>query len=172
MDMQALALEETKLKTLMDAVSDRLKVVKTAMQQQLEATGASRVDAMLPDGTKVATISRPSPSLAARVIDEELLTQWVREHAPDELTSREVTEIRSAYLTALLAELTAAGVPRWCDKETGELHDVPGVAIQPTRSTTHSVRPTSTGREAIAAAWRDGTLNLGLPELTAGGEEG
>jgi hypothetical protein len=171
MNLAELALEEAALKTLADAVNDRLKTVRATMQQQMEDTGVSRVDATLPDGTKVATISRPSPSQEAQVTNEELLKGWVREHTPSELTSRVVTEIRPAYLKALLAELTAAGVPQWCDKATGQIHDVPGVAVVPTRNTTHSVRPTKGGREAIAAAWRSGALaHLDLPQLTAGGE--
>lgn len=170
MSLPDLALEEAALKSLADAITDRLKTVRATMQQQMEATGVSRVDATLPDGTKVATISRPSPSREARVADEELLKGWVRENAPSELASRVVTEIRPAYLKALLGELTAAGVPQWCDKATGQIHDVPGVAVVPTRNTTHSVRPTKTGREELAAAWRNGQLaHLDLPQLTTGG---
>jgi hypothetical protein len=173
MDMPDLALEEARLKTLMDAVSDRLKQVKAQMQQQMETTGASRVDATLPDGTKVATISRPTPATEARVIDEELFRKWVQKHAPDgSVTVRVVAEVRPSYQKALLAELTAAGAPVWANKETGEVHDVPGVAVVPTRSTTHSVRPTKGGREAIAAAHRNGELPpLGLPQLGTGGGE-
>lgn len=170
MDMPDLALREVALKTLADAINDELKEVKAQMQQQLESTGASRVDAKLPDGTKVATISRPSPSMEARVVDEEAFRQWVVQNVKSETTSRVVTEVRAAYQKALLAEMTAAGAPVWANRVTGEIHTVPGVQILPKRSTTHSVRPTTGGREAIAEAWRSGALaHLDLPQLGAGG---
>lgn len=172
MDLQALALEETALKTLADAVNDRLKEVKTAMQEALVETGASRVDAKLADGTKVATISRSDAKPAAVVTDDKAFLDWARKYSPHNVTTRLVTEVRPAYTAALLAEMTAAGAAVVADKETGVVEDVPGVEIRATRSLTHSVRPTKDGREAIAAAWRDGRLaHLNLPQLAAAPEE-
>lgn len=171
MNLSELALEEAALKTLADAVNDRLKEVKAAMQQQMDESGASRVDAALPDGTKVATISATSPKPAAVVTDPDLFLKWVREHSPQNITTRLVTEVRPAYQTALLAEMTAAGTAEVADKETGVVEEVPGVEIRATRSRGHSVRPVDGGREAIAQAWRSGALaHLELPQLTAGGE--
>ena len=170
MDMQQLALEEAALKSLADAVGDRLKEVKAAMQEQMQATGASRIDATLPGSSvKVATISRPTARKEARVTDPELFLKWVREHSPANVASRVVTEVRPAYQTALLAEMTAAEVAQWADRETGEIHDVPGVEIKPSRNTTHSVRLAEGGAEAIAEAWRTGQLNhLNLPHQITG----
>lgn len=158
MDMQQLALEEAALKTLADAVMDRLREVKTQMQEVLIETGASRVEATLPDGTKVATISRSTPKPAAVVTDDKALLEWVRTYSPHNVTTRLVTEVQPAYITALLAEMTAAGAAVIADKDTGVVEDVPGVEIRATRPLTHSVRPTKDGAEAIAAAWRDGKL--------------
>mgnify|MGYP001562945466 CR=1 FL=1 len=172
MNLSELALEEAALKTLADAVTEQLKTVRATMQQQMETTGASRVDATLPDGTKVATISRTDPKPTAVVSDPELFRKWVREHSPANHTSRVVHEVRPAYQAALLAEMTAAGVAQWADRDTGEVHDVPGVEIRASRGKSHSVRPVDGGREAIAAAWRAGLLaHLDLPQLTAGGAE-
>ena len=173
-DLPQLAQTEATLKALHDLIGASLKEVKAQMQDALEATGATRVDAIVPDGTKVGTIYRPTTSTEARITDPEKYLQWVREHAPEgTIVSRIVTEVRASYTKALLAELTAAGTLVWCDKDTGELHDVPGVEIVPTRSTTHSVRLTKDGPEKIAAAWRNGELaHLDvLPQLTAGGEQ-
>lgn len=172
MNLPELALQEAALKALADAVAERLKEVRASMQEALETTGASRVTASLPDGTKVATIYSTEPAPVARVTDPDLFLEWAREHSPNNVTTRLVTEVRPAYQTALLAEMTAAGTAQWADKETGELHDVPGVEIRATRSRGHSVRPVDGGREAIAAAWRDGKLaHLTLPQLMAGGAE-
>ncbi|MGW7688907.1 hypothetical protein ACWGMA_08435 [Streptomyces asiaticus] len=168
MDLQALAIEEAALKSLADAVNDRLKEVKQTMQEALVETGASRVDANLPDGTKVATISRSDAKPAAVVTDPDAFLDWVRKNSPHNVSTRLVTEVRPAYTTALLAEMTAAGAAVVADKETGVVEDVPGVEIKATRSLTHSVRPTKDGRERIAAAWRDGELgHLNLPQIAA-----
>lgn len=170
-DIQQLAFEEAALKTLADAVADRLKGVKAAMQEALVEGGIGRVDAALPDGTKVATISRSDAKPAAVVTDAEAFLAWVRTTAPSEVASRVVTEVRPAYQTAVLAEMTAAGVSEWADRTTGEVHQVPGVEVRATRSLTHSVRPVTGGREAIAEAWRTGKLaHLDLLQVTAGGE--
>ena len=169
MDLAQLALEEAALKALSDTVNDRLKEVKNAMQEQLVANGISKVTASLPDGTKVATISRSDAKPAAVVIDDDAFLDFVRTIAPDEISTRLVTEVRPAYRTSILAQMTAAGVARVVDTETGELHDVPGVEIKATRSLTHSVRPTSGGKEAIAEAWRTGQLaHLNLLQIEGG----
>ncbi|MCX5336943.1 hypothetical protein [Streptomyces sp. NBC_00140] len=169
MDLAQLALEEAALKALSDTVNDRLKEVKNAMQEQLVGNGISKVTASLPDGTKVATISRSDAKPAAVVIDDDAFLTFVRGIAPSEVTTRLVTEIRPAYRTTLLAQMTAAGVARIVDTDTGELHDVPGVEIKPTRALTHSVRTATGGKEAIAEAWRTGALaHLNLLQIEAG----
>lgn len=172
MDMQQLALEEAALKALSDAIGDRLKQVKADMQEALDTSGATRVSAELPDGTKVATISRTEPKPAAIVTDADKFLAWVRDHSPKNIVTRLVTEVRPAYTTALLAEMTAAGIAEVADKETGVVEEVPGVEIRATRGRSHSVRPVDGGREAIAEAWRSGALaHLALPQITTGGAE-
>lgn len=169
MDMQQLALEEAALKGLADAVGERLKEVKAAMQEAMDATGASRVAATIPDGPKVATISATEPKPVAVITDPDLFLKWVREHSPDNVVSRLHTEVRPAYQTVLLGEMTAAGVSQWANRETGELFDVPGVEIKATRARGHSVRLVDGGAEAIAEAWRNGQLaHLNLPQITGG----
>ncbi|WP_372344644.1 hypothetical protein [Streptomyces sp. KL116D] len=169
MDIAQLALEEAALKTVADSINDRLKEVKKAMQEQLVDNGISKVTATLPDGTKVATISRSDAKPAAVVVDEDAFLEWVRTIARDEITTRLVTEVRPAYRTNILAQMTAAGVARIIDTDTGELHDVPGVEVKPTRSLTHSVRPSAGAKEAIAEAWRNGQLaHLDLLQIEAG----
>lgn len=169
MDLAQLALEEAALKTLADAVNDRLKEVKATMQEHLVGNGISKVDAKLPNGTKVATISRSDAKPAAVVVDDDAFLAWVRSVAPGEISTRLVTEVRPAYRTSVLAQMTAAGVARIVDTETGELHDVPGVEVRATRSLTHSVRPSTGGKDAIAEAWRNGKLaHLNLLQIEAG----
>jgi hypothetical protein len=171
-NMQALALKSAALKALADTILARQKEVRAEMQQALTETGVGRVDAALPGGPKIGTISRSDPKPAAVVADEAAFRQWVKSIAPGEVTSRVVTEVRPAYAAALLAEMTAAGAPTWCDRETGEVHDVPGVEVRATRAASHSVRLAAGGAEAIAEAWRSGQLGhlAALPQIAAGAD--
>lgn len=170
MDLAQLALEEAALKALSDTVNDRLKEVKATLQEALVGNGVSKVNATLPDGTKVATISRTDPKPAAVVTDPDKFLAWVRANSPHNVTTRLVTEVRPAYTTALLAEMTAAGCNEVADKETGVVEEVAGVEIKATRSTFHSVRPVDGGRDAIAKAWRAGQLSHLNPfQIEAGG---
>jgi hypothetical protein len=172
-DMQQLALESAALKALADTILARQKEVRAEMQAALTETGVGRVDAKLPGGVKVGTISRSDPKPAAVVTDAGAFLAWVRETAKDEVTSRVVTEVRPAYAAALLAEMTAAGTPTWCDRETGEVHDVPGVEVRATRAASHSVRLAAGGADLIAEAWRSGLLGhlAALPQIAAGPED-
>jgi hypothetical protein len=169
--LSQLASEEAVLKALLDAVGDRLKGVKADMQAALdEVRSVRQVSALLPDGTEVAKISLTDPKPEAVVTDPDAFLAWVRETAATEVVRRVevVTEVRPAYRAALLAQMTAAGRPEICDKETGVVDTVPGVEIRATRARSHSVRFGKTGKAAVAAAWQAGQLlNVALPQLTA-----
>jgi hypothetical protein len=174
--LQDASAREAVLKALSDRIGDALKAVRAEVQAELDAAAAVRqVEARLPDGKLVAKVSLTDPAPAATVVDPEAYLAWVRDHHPagkDNVVRRFVTEVRPAFTTALLGELTAAGVPEWCDQESGVVHTVPGVEIRATRSRSHSVRFEKAGRELVAAAWQAGLLGaLVLPELTAGGAE-
>jgi len=160
------------LQALHDAIGAELKAAKAEQTAGLKTarqeTGARQISADLPDGTSVARVTLVSPDPAATVVDEQAFTAWVREHRPDQIRREFVTTVREAYVKALLAEMTAAGVPQWCDQETGEVHAVPGIRMQPRAA---YVRTTweKQGRERVAEAWQAGELtHLTMPQLTQG----
>ncbi|MGW1997215.1 hypothetical protein [Embleya sp. NPDC001921] len=172
MNINDLAQREAVLKALHDAIGDELKAVKAETQTALDTTnkGVQQVAATLPDGTKVGTVSLTDPKPEARVTDPAAFLEWVRENYKTEIERRMVTEVRAAFITKILAEITAADTPQIVDSETGEIHKVPGVEIKATRSRTHSVRLSAEGRAAIGAAWQAGELaHLVLPAI--GGAE-
>ncbi len=176
MSLATAAAREAVLKALSDRIGEELKAVRLEVQAGLdEATGVRQVAATLPDGTLVAKISLTDPTPAATVADPDTFLAWVRDHHPAgdaNIVRRFVTEIRPAFTTALLGEITAAGVPQWCNQETGEVHDVPGVEIRATRGRSHSVRFEKDGRDLVAKAWQAGQLaDLVLPQLAAGGAQ-
>lgn len=158
------------LATLADAVDKELKAAKKEVEAGLkaakEATGTRQVGAELPDGTLVAKVTLVTPAPAAVVTDAKALLAWMRDHHPEQIASRLVVEVRPAFLDGLLKEMTAAGVPRWCDKETGELHQVPGVEMQG-RAAYQRMTFEKAGKAAIAEAWRTGRLQVPglMPEL-------
>lgn len=175
MSLSELAAREAVLKALADEIGDQLKQVRAEVQVALdENVGVRQVAAVLPNGKPVAKVSLTDPAPAAVVTDPAAFLAWVRDHHPDTnaVVRRVVTEVRPATQTALLAEMTAAGVPQWCDAETGEVHTVPGVEIRATRARSHSVRFDKGGRDLVAEAWQAGELAaMVLPQLTAGGAE-
>ncbi|MER7507019.1 hypothetical protein ABTX82_01520 [Streptomyces lavendulae] len=170
MSLKDAAAREATLKTLLDVIDTEYKVARAEVQQLLDAasaeTGTRQISAMLPDGTPVATISLSAGSAEARVVDLDVFTAWVVATVAGEIERRFVTEVRPAFTKKLLAELTAAGGTEWADPETGVIHDVPGVAIQPARARGHRVSFTKTGKDQVMAAWRRGQLaGVALPEL-------
>lgn len=174
-NLRELACEEATLKALADVVADRLKAVRAETQAALdtaeEQTGTRQVAASLPDGTPIATISLTDPKPEAKVTNAEAFQAWVMEAFPGEIERRFVAEVRPAFVDKVLGEMTAAGVARLVNKETGELHDVPGVEVKATRSRNHSLRFKPTGRQDIAKAWQAGALavpGLAAPAIESG----
>ncbi|NUO42453.1 MAG: hypothetical protein HOV82_10480 [Streptomyces sp.] len=176
MNLKEAAMREAALKTLLDKVQDAYddarKMTRSALEAADKESGVRKAVVTLPDGPDIATVSLSSGETAAKVVDDEAFTAWVREHFASEIERRFVTEVREAFTKKLLAQMTAAGSTEWADPETGVIHDVPGVAIAPARARTHSVRFKTDGRDQVMQAWRSGRLaGVALPELTAGGAE-
>ncbi|MCX5362910.1 hypothetical protein OG864_29870 [Streptomyces sp. NBC_00124] len=162
------------LKALYDHIGEALAVAGTDVQyllnQQYKATGTTKVDALLPDGTQVGSVTRKGGEKAAVVTDEEAFRAWVRdaypsEHVVDVIPVHIVAKVQPGFVAKVLAEATAAGVARYVDPATAEVHDVPGVEIKPSRAASHQLNyrratkaDSRTGRDLVAQAWREGAL--------------
>lgn len=163
------------LQALYEEIGAQLKAAKAEQAAGLKAarkeTGTTRIEATLPDGTVVAKVVLVPGSQVAEVVDEAAFLAWVRDNRPDQIKREFVTSVREAFVKSLLKELTAAGVPQWVDQETGVVHDVPGIRMQPRAAHTRTTWEKA-GRGAVAEAWRMGTLSsLVMSELAAGGAE-
>ncbi|MFE5674506.1 hypothetical protein ACFQ7B_00245 [Streptomyces erythrochromogenes] len=180
--LRELALEEAALDLLAGRVADAKKDVRKRMQAALDAAasrdGVERVVATLPNGEPVATISLRPGATGPVVTDEEALARWLRRTYPEQdwTTSRIVREVRPWKLAELIAQMDAAKATQIVDPDTGEVHDVPGVLIKPTRARTHSLLwkktgKAETGRAAMGEAWRTGALTRYMHALTAPEEE-
>jgi DNA primase len=173
MNLKEAAAREAALKTLLDHVKDAYddarKTTRAALEAAADETGVRQVAVSLPDGPDVATVSLSSGEAAARVVDEDAYTAWVRDHYATEVERKFVTSVRQAFTDRLLKEMTAAGAAEYADPDTGVIHEVPGVAIAPARARTHNVRFKKDGRAHVMRALREGQLIAAvLPELTAG----
>jgi hypothetical protein len=162
------------LDTLHKAIGDELKAAKRELEDGLRAakaeTGTQKVAISL-DEQDIGTASLVQPAAAAVVADAEKFKAWVMDHYASEIERKFVTEVRASFTARLLKEMTAAGVARWVDPGTGEIHEVPGVAMQRRAAYTRMSVPDA-GKQAIAQAWQSGALgHLVLPQLTAGGAE-
>ncbi|MET9914295.1 hypothetical protein ABZZ74_47645 [Streptomyces sp. NPDC006476] len=169
------------LGALLDQVKDAYKDAKSTaddlLERQYKASGTTKTDATLPNGTKVGSVSRQGGERAAQVVDEEAFRVWVRDHFPTEhvvevIPAQVVTSVRPGFSGKVLAEATAAGAARYVDETSGVVHDVPGVEIRPSRAASHRITYTrgskaqpATGRELVAVAWRTGDLADHLPAL-------
>lgn len=174
MTLQNIATRVAALDTLKKRITDELATARadlhTAMATAAENTGARQIAFGL-DHTDIGKATYVAPEDAAVVTDEQALLSWVRTIAPTEITSRLVTEIRPAWLTLLLKQITDTGQAVWADPDTGELHDVPGITLQPRPPYTRLTVPQA-GKDALAEAWRTGTLtHIVLPELTTGDDQ-
>lgn len=175
--MAELALEEAALDMLAARVAAAKKDVRARMQAALDEAaqrdGVDRVAATLPSGETVATVSLRAGQTGPVVTDEEALARWIRRTWPDQewTTTRIVREVRPWKLAEFLAQMDAAGVAQIVDAETGEVHDVPGVIIKPTRARTHQLTWKKTGRAAVGHAWRTGVLARHMAALTTGDDQ-
>ncbi|MFJ7337849.1 hypothetical protein ACIQUU_31950 [Streptomyces sp. NPDC101116] len=166
------------LDQIKDAHKDAKREADDLLERQYKAGGTTKTDAQLPDGTKVGSVSRQGGERPAQITDEESFRAWVRdtyptEHVVEIIPAQVVTTVRPGFAGKVLAEATATGAARYVDQATGVVHDVPGVEIRPSRAAQHRMTYTRgskaqplTGRQLVAAAWREGALAaLVLPAL-------
>lgn len=152
------------------AYADARRDAHDLLEQQHKATGSTKTDATLPDGTKVGSVSRQGGDKEAKVTDEDAFRAWVRdayptEHVVEIIPMQVRTSVRTSFAAKILAEATAADAVRYADPATGVIHDVPGVEILPSRAASHRItygrgskaQPVA-GRDLVAQAWREGHL--------------
>ena len=151
------------LKVLGDEIAGRIAAQKTQAQTAFTEWGASRVDATLPDGTKVASVTLSGEGgKSASVINPNALLAWVEDEYPGEVE----VKIRDSFLKKLLDAAVAEG--RAVDPATGEI--IPGITVRD-KNPYLSVRFKDGGRAAIVAAWRAGELD-GIDVVTRPAIEG
>jgi hypothetical protein len=159
-----------------EALFEDVNTEATALlAQQYKATKTTKADITLGDETTFATVTRVGGQAEAKVTDHTKFEAWVRDTYPDHfgfriIPARTETYVNDAFTDQVLAAVTAANVTQYADPDTGEVHDVPGVAIRPTRSpyfrwlfTRTSKRQPLDGRALAAEAVQAGRIDLDAP---------
>ncbi|MGW4602704.1 hypothetical protein ACWENS_05440 [Streptomyces sp. NPDC004532] len=170
-------------KQIGDAYAAAKREAHPLLEAQYKATGTTKSDALLPDDTKVGSVSRQGGEREAQVTDEDAFRVWVRDNFPTEHVVELVTTVRPGFAAKVLAEATATGAARYVDTATGVVHDVPGVEIRPTKAAEHkltygrgSKAQPLTGHQLVAEAWREHRLDALIapalmPAPADGGEQ-
>lgn len=150
------------LSALADQVDAELKAAKASFAQSRAEEGIKSIAAALPSGETVATITWITPEPKAVVADPAAFLEWVKANRPEHIERSFVSVVRPAFAKALLEEMTAGQSAVWCDKDTGEVVEVPGVTLQPRAGYQRVAWAKSGegGKAAVAAAWRAGALQL------------
>ncbi|MEU6034017.1 hypothetical protein ABZ801_01265 [Actinomadura sp. NPDC047616] len=144
--IQELSLRVAVLAALANKIAEADEDTRKALMTSLVGVGADRAAAVLPDGTKVASVALVGGAAVAKVVDEDAFLTHVKATRPDEV----IEVVRPSYRKALLAQAAKNG------------EEIPGVQL---RHGTPYLRNSfvKDGQAAIAAAWIDGQLSL--PEL-------
>lgn len=112
-DVLKLAALDTYLKVLDPMAKDLRKRVTADMGRQ----GHEKLAAKLPDGIKLASVTRSDGRKTAKVTDEAAALAWCLKNHPEEIVT--VQSIRPSFLAKLLAAAKTDGYG--IDKPTGEV---------------------------------------------------
>lgn len=155
MKLSEAAARSAVLKTLLDEVKAAYEQSRKEVHAAMVEQGAERVAAALPDGTKVAQIvlSQPRESIG---IDDRAFLEWVRENHEGELVIPPVT-VRSSFRAAVLGQLTIVR-GEVVDTKTGQV--IEWAHVNPAGEPYPTTKLVTGGKEAILAAWNDGTISL------------
>lgn len=104
----------------------------------------------------IGSVQLNKGATTARITDPAALLAWVAEHLPEQIEAiPATTRVRSACLTALLAEAKAKGV---AVSKHGE--PIPGIDVG-TADPTLQVKPSEDAADVIARAFAEGRIDLG-----------
>lgn len=138
------ALQAAVMKALGTIVKDVDDRVRRDVMTVLDP--GDRKSAVLPDGTKVGTVSVTEGRQGWRVVDDRAFLEWVREHRPHAI----VEQVRDSDKRAILDGI----------RKTGEVPD----GVEPTQGAPYvTVRQSDDQAAAVVDAWRSGALDIPDP---------
>jgi len=129
-NMQKSALDAAATKALLKLVAARYDEMVACLLADMADAGAASVNAALPNGTRVATVSFVAPAPHATVVNAVALMEWLEVNDPDAIETVEIpahteTRVRPEFVEALALHGLHAYTP------AGE--EVPGVGASVTK---------------------------------------
>lgn len=168
MTPQEQALQMALLKVLVTELATAKKVADCEIRDTWRPS--DRLTATIPGGEDIGTVTLAKGRASAAVTDQAAYEAWVRVNHPEWIETVPATERINPDATARLTSAARKnGVA--VDAETGE--EVPGITVS-AGDPYPMVKLTGDAREAVAAAWRDGSLTelvSGLLEIEGGEEQ-
>lgn len=147
------------LKVLSEIVGKQTIADKDALMSALRDLGVKgSVDAVMPDGTPIGTVTMNKGRTVAAVNDRAAFTAWVAKNHPQQVSEVTTTVVRPAFEMAVLKSAQKAGEP--VDVKTGEA--IPGVGVivgEPFLTT----RLADEAHDVVLTAMRTGFQPLALP---------
>ena len=164
-DRHDLATTMAVLKVLLGQLSDAKKVADVEIRDGW--IPGDRNTALLPGGKPFAAVSLAKGRTTANVTDTDVYEAWVKDVHPEQIEQIFTTRVRPDFTERIKSAAKKLGVA--VDAETGE--EVPGITVS-AGDPYPMVKLTEDAREAVAKAWRDGSLLELLGTLLAieGGE--
>lgn len=107
------------LGTYVKVLSDAEKELRTSVTEDMGKMHVERVGAYLPDGTKMAAVTRSDGNRTVKIVDEEAALKWCQDRYPGEVVVE--AAIRPAFRKKLLD--IAGSLPvgsKGLDSATGE----------------------------------------------------
>lgn len=147
------------LKVIAEVVKTQQGDEKAAFLKALQDLGVKgTVEAKLPDGTQIGSVTMCAGRSSAKVTDRAAFTKWVEENHPDQVTKPILTLVRPAFEMAVLKAAKDAKAPV---DQNGEV--VPGISVdegEPYLTTTLA----DGAAQVVLSAIKSGTIQpLALP---------
>lgn len=109
--------------------------------------------AVLPDGTKIGSVTLAKGKLTADIVNQDAFLEWVLATHPDAVEQVTVTRVNPDFAARMVAFARATGST--ADPATGE--EVPGLRVQEGDPYAMTILEED-AVEQVAKAWQDGEL--------------
>lgn len=123
--------------------------------------------AVLPDGTKIGSVTLAKGKLTADLVDADKFLEWVLTYHPDEVEQVTVTRVNADFTARMIsyARQTGSNV----DPATGE--EIPGLRVQEGDPYAMTILADDAA-EQVAKAWQNGQLTELIASLVQPAIEG
>jgi hypothetical protein len=160
MDVTAAMQHKARLRVPLDVAREAHTAPRASTQRALDAgyeeSRTASVSQDLPQGGRMATVTRNAPKKEPKILNEDLFCAWVAANHPGEVVAQTVCTVRPAFMEVLMGQIHEAGVPEIAG-EGGIVQLVAGVAVQESEPV-HTIKVSQAAVAQYAQELRDGPL--------------